>query len=224
MNPENSFLKNQNLCIVDLETTGGNCVSNRIIEIAILVIEQGKLVSTYSSLVNPEAPIPHFIQNLTSIQPSDLEDAPVFAEIKDEVYQLLKDRLFIAHNVRFDYGFIKNEFKRHQISFSEKSLCTVRLSRKLFPQEKRHNLDSLIERFDLKCADRHRALGDALAVWEFLQLLPNHVTEESIEKAWKIIGKTPTHPPNLLSSTIESLPHQPGVYIFKDANQAPLYF
>jgi DNA polymerase-3 subunit epsilon len=109
-------------------------------------------------------------------------DAPSFADVAEEVLERLEGRLFIAHNARFDYGFLKNEFKRAGHDFRATVLCTVKLSRKLFPQHARHNLDSLIERHGLSVSSRHRALGDAQLIHQFWQRLQSRWRRRSWPK------------------------------------------
>jgi DNA polymerase III subunit epsilon len=162
-------LRNLNLAIVDLETTGGNVEKDKIIEIGILKIKKGKLVEQYSSLVNPQRPLPEIVSALTGLTESDLKKAPSFTDISSEVNELLRDSVFVAHNVSFDYGFMQSEFGRFQQEFNQSRLCTVKLSRTLYPGFRRHNLDCLIDRFNLTCKSRHRALDDAQAVWNFLR-------------------------------------------------------
>lgn len=115
----------------------------------------------WSTLVDPEIAIPGFIQTLTGISDDMVRDAPTFAEVAEEVLQRLQGRLFIAHNARFDYGFLKSEFSRAGHEFRSAVLCTVKSSRKLFPEHRKHNLDALIERHGLSANGRHRALADA---------------------------------------------------------------
>jgi DNA polymerase-3 subunit epsilon len=150
----------QTLAFVDLETTGASCTKDRITEIGIvLVTEHG--IQEWSQLLNPQTRIPGFIEQITGITNAMVAKQPTFSDVAEQVQILLKDCLFIAHNARFDYGFLKNEFNRLGISFAPTVLCTVKLSRKLYPQHKHHNLDSLIERHQLQINDRHRALADA---------------------------------------------------------------
>src|SRR5438445_552997 len=149
------------IAFVDIETTGARSFYDRIIEIGILRVENNELVRTFHSLLNPQAYVPKEIELLTGIRAEDVETAPTFRQVKDQILEALEDCIFVAHNVRFDYGFLRNEFKREEISFSAKHFCTVRLSRLLYPRYKKHNLDSLIERLQIPCENRHRALDDA---------------------------------------------------------------
>lgn len=185
------------LSFVDLETTGASPASDRIIEIGILRVENNKLKKTYTTLINPETHIPPFIENMTGIRGLELEKAPTFSQVKEEVLDHLKNSVFVAHNVRFDYGFLRNEFKRFGIRFNSKHFCTVRLSRVLYPRRRHHNLDSIIERFGIECGDRHRAFGDAEVLWRFFQLAKKEHGEEKLLEAIKQISKRPTLPINL---------------------------
>ncbi|MDO8269997.1 MAG: exonuclease domain-containing protein [Candidatus Levybacteria bacterium] len=212
-----------NLAILDVETTGAAAPYDRIIEIGVLRIENGNVVKKFETLLNPEVQISPFIENLTGISNSDLTNAPTFSEIKSDLVELLEGCVFVAHNARFDYSFIKNEFKRIGIPYSAKQLCTVKLSRLLFPHFSHHNLDSIIERFEINCERRHRAYDDAAVIWEFMQKIKNDVPSEKIEKALKTILKKPSLPPLLKKDQIEKLPQKAGVYLFFGSNELPLY-
>ena len=154
--------------LVDVETTGGSPTRDRIIDIAIIRIEDGVVVETYQSVVDPEKYIPQSIYALTGITEADISRAPSFADIAPDVFGMLKGCIFVAHNARFDYSFIKNEFGRLDQKYSAKNLCTVKLSRKLFPKYRRHDLSTIIERHGFTCSARHRALGDAEVLVDFL--------------------------------------------------------
>ncbi|HEX4858665.1 MAG TPA: 3'-5' exonuclease, partial [Usitatibacteraceae bacterium] len=159
----------ERIAIVDLETTGTAATSDAITEVAIVGVENGQVVEEWSSLVNPGTTIPPEIQALTGITDAMVADAPAFEDIADAVLARLADRLFVAHNARFDYAFLKNAFRRAGHTFSADVLCTVRLSRRLFPEHPKHSLDDLVARHRLNAADRHRALGDARLAWQFMQ-------------------------------------------------------
>ena len=150
-------LDDLDLAIVDVETTGTASHYHRIIEIAVLRIQSGHLVDKYSTLLDPERAIPPFIETLTGIKNKDLKNAPTFRQVKNHIYNLLDGAIFVAHNAKFDYTFLREEFEREKINYTAKRLCTMRLSKTLFPGLKKHNLDSIIERFGIKCSDRHRA-------------------------------------------------------------------
>jgi DNA polymerase III subunit epsilon len=149
---------------VDLETTGTRPEADRITEIGIVRVDDdaaGLRVTERSSLVDPEVPIPPAIQALTGITDAMVARAPSFSTIANDVRDLLAGCVFVAHNARFDYGFLKHAFARLERAFSARVLCTVRLSRRLFPEADGHGLDALIARHAIAVTERHRALGDA---------------------------------------------------------------
>ena len=211
------------LAFVDIETTGGSVNYDRIIEIGIVRVEDGQITQAYKTLINPSRYLPPEITNLTGIKPEELEDAPSFWDVHQDILEAIGDCIFVAHNVRFDFGFLKSEFKRLNKSFSPKHFCTVKLSRSLFPQFRHHNLDSLIERFSLKCANRHRAYDDAFLLWEFYQIVLKQFSREVIIAALSSALKKPSLPINLSSDILDNLPESPGIYIFYDAKGSPLY-
>lgn len=155
---------------VDIETTGGSYRNSRILEVAAIRFEDGKITREFSTLLNPETYVPSNITALTGIRSSDVQDKPTFAEIAPELMDILQGAVFIAHNVRFDYSFIKQEFHSIGIEFSPKLLCTVRLSRALYAVHKGHSLAKLIERHNIPVMERHRALEDARAMLHFTQI------------------------------------------------------
>ncbi|MEO6508941.1 MAG: exonuclease domain-containing protein [Patescibacteria group bacterium] len=211
------------IAFVDIETTGSSAISDKILEIAIICVDNNKVVKEYSTLLNPQMPFSPFIEMITGIKPSDVTNSPTFEDIQHEVYELLSDRLFIAHNVGFDYGFIKNEFKRLGLSFSADRCCTVKLSRHFFPEHRRHNLDSLIERYGFECESRHRAYSDTSVLWQFYQHVSKLYSPEELLKAMTLVSKRPMLPPHLDKSLVENLPEKPGVYIFYGEAGLPLY-
>ena len=208
---------------VDIETSGSHMRHDRIIEIGILRVENDKLTRTYNKLINPEVPVSPFIQDLTGIRIDELEYAPTFEQVKEEILEMLDGVTFVAHNVRFDYGFLKNEFRRFGMPFTTKQLCTVKLSRALFPQYRRHNLDSIIDRFDLQIANRHRAFDDAQILWKFYEYLVNKFSEKQIEKTVEKVMFRPSLPATISEKHIEAIPESPGVYIFYGPKKLPLY-
>ena len=212
-----------NLAILDVETTGATAPYDRIIEIGLIRVEKNKVVKRLNTLLNPEVTISPFIENLTGIKGSDLESAPLFSDIKNDVVEMLEGCVFVAHNARFDYSFVRQELRRIGIPYSAKQLCTVKLSRLLFPNFSHHNLDSIMERFEIACTRRHRAYDDAAVLWEFLQKLSVSISQEKMEKAFKMILKKPSLPPLLKNSDVERLPETPGVYMFFGKSEIPLY-
>ena len=216
-------LKGRTYVIVDTETTGTSPNYDQIIEIGIIRIEDGRIVGKYRSLVKPATHIPSMITAITGITAEDLIDAPSFEEVALAVQELLEGAVFVAHNARFDYAFIKNEFKRLGISWSAKTLCTVRLSRMLFPNYPRHNLDEIIERFAIPCPARHRAFDDAMALWHFLEKLDERLSPEAFTGAIDSILGNHTIPSGADAKLVRSLPHKPGVYLFYDEEGSLLY-
>lgn len=210
------------LAILDLEATGGHITRDRITEIGIILID-GDEVRRYEQLVNPGQPIPAFIEQITGISDAMVADAPPFAAIADELDGLLAGRLLIAHNVRFDYGFLKNEFKRLQRPFRRDVLCTVKLSRQMYPREYKHSLEAIIQRHQIPHADRHRAMADTEALYQYLQLMLAEHGREAVEQVADRLMALPATPPGLDAEVLEDLPDVPGVYFFYGENQLPLY-
>lgn len=167
--------------IVDVETTGASPLLGRIIEIGLLRVEHGEVVSTYKTLINPGQPIPEFITGMTGIRDIDLLGAPTFEEIADTLLEYFEGATFVAHNAAFDYAFLRAEFKRLGYGFTLPRLCTVRLSRAVYPEHKRHNLSLLIERHGFVCQSRHRAFDDAEVLWQFLQMLNKTLPLEDLQ-------------------------------------------
>ena len=211
------------LAFVDLETTGATATRDRITEIGIIEVDEDGSVREWQQLVNPGTRIPPFIEQLTGISNELVAAAPAFADVADETLRRLEGRLFIAHNARFDYGFLKNEFKRLGVTFRAPVLCTVKLSRTLFPEHKRHNLDSLIERHNLAADARHRALADAQLIRQFWQKIHVDRSNDEIEAALKAQNARPSLPPHLDAGIVDELPDTPGVYLFYADNNLPLY-
>jgi DNA polymerase-3 subunit epsilon len=211
------------IAFVDLETTGTTAADDRITEVGIVRVDDGSQVSEWSTLLNPECSIPAAIQALTGITNTMVAKAPTFREIAGEIAARLAGCVFVAHNACFDYGFLKHEFARLSRSFTAKVLCTVKLSRRLYPDHGCHNLDAVIERHGLATAKRHRALGDARILWQFVQSVYCDKPLDEIDAAIKRILKTPSLPPQLASDALDRIPEAPGVYLFYGLNALPLY-
>ena len=213
----------QHVVFVDLETTGATATHDRITEIGIIEVNRGRLISEWSTLVNPGMSIPPMIQSLTGITNTMVALAPSFAEIQRDVLQRLEGKLFIAHNARFDYGFFKNEFRRCGVTFNARVLCTVKLSRKLYPQHPRHNLDTLLERHGLDCEARHRALGDAKVLWLLAQKWTAERGATLVRAAVDVLLKSQSVPAGLPDLAFDNIPEAPGVYFFHGDNDVVLY-
>src|SRR5574343_372881 len=212
----------QPLAFVDLETTGATASQHRITEIGIILVDEHG-VEKWSSLVNPETRISGFIEQLTGISNEMVSDAPRFCDLASRVFMMLEGRLFVAHNARFDYAFLKQSFLREGIDFSAKTLCTVKLSRRLFPGHPKHNLDTLIERHGLKVSGRHRALADAQLIHQFWEKIQATIPQETIQSAVRALLSRPSTPTHIDLTMIDGVPESPGVYLFYGETDLPLY-
>jgi DNA polymerase-3 subunit epsilon len=210
------------LVFVDLETTGGSAAEHRITEIG--VVEVGpQHVSTWTSLVNPGQPIPPFIQQLTGITNAMVRDAPPFAALAPALFERLDGKLFVAHNASFDRGFLRAEFERAGLAFNPDVLCTVRLSRALFPREARHGLDALIERHGLVPAARHRALADADLLWQFWRELHDIVPLERLREQIAHTTRRFRLAGDLTEAWLDTAPAGCGAYALFGESDAALY-
>jgi DNA polymerase-3 subunit epsilon len=219
-------LADRRCVFVDLETTGTAAARERITEIGIVTVDfdgAATRVGEWTTLVNPERPIPSEIQWLTGITNEMVRGAPRFADIADEVLERLRDAVFIAHNARFDYGFLKAEFASLGIPWRATTLCTVRLSRLLDPDRSPHSLDAIVARYGLDGEQRHRALGDARVLWRFLQRLVERRPPLEIDEAIRVLLAKSSTPPMLPPSALDGIPEGPGVYLFYGLNQHPIY-
>jgi DNA polymerase-3 subunit epsilon len=181
----------------DIETTGLGARSGKIIEIALIRVEQNKIVNEFHSLINPGQHLPDWISSLTGILDTDLDGQPLFDEIADKVAKICEGAVFIAHNVRFDYSFIKNHLADCGYDFKPELLCTVRLSRTLYPGERSHKLENIIYRHGIKVPARHRAYEDAKVLWEFCNVAFKEHGKEVFDAAVAKQLKRRSLPPNL---------------------------
>lgn len=211
------------LVFVDIETNGLDHIRGRVIEVAAIRVENGRITRTFNQLIDPGTELPAFITTLTGIRAEDLRGAMPFRQIARELYDILDGAIFVAHNVRFDYSFLKQEFARVNKKFLPKQLCTVKLSKALYPQHKSHKLASLIERHGFSFEHRHRAYDDAHVLWQFVQLVQNQFPYETIEKVVKRQLRQPALPKDVPPELVKDLPAAPGVYIFEDEQAKPLY-
>jgi len=212
------------LAFVDLETTGGNPAFDRITEIGIVRVQNGELAEEWSSLVNPECPISPYIEAFTGISSEMVADAPLFGALAATVFEKLQGAVFIAHNARFDHSFLRSEFRRAGVAYSADALCTVKLSRRLFPEHARHNLDAVIERHGLSCSARHRALGDARVLYDLWQKLRREIPDAELRAAAaQSMLTTPKLPAHLPPELADELPDTPGVYRYYGEGDALLH-
>src|SRR6202021_749146 len=202
----------RDLVFVDLETTGGSAAYDRITEVGFVRVTNGELVEEWSSLVNPERSIPAYIEAFTGISDRMVADAPRFAEIAAAVREKLQGAVFVAHNARFDYSFLRSEFRRLDMPFSAKTLCTVKLSRRLFPEHVHHNLDAVMKRHGLVCSARHRALGDAQVLRDFWFKLRREVPQAALGATVQSVLGAPKLPAHLPADFADDLPEGHGAY------------
>lgn len=210
------------LAFVDIETTGSNFDRDRITEIGIKTLASNE-IHVWERLIDPQTYIPQNIQRLTGISPAMVEGQACFSEIAEDLKKELAGKIFVAHNARFDYGFIKASFKRVGIDFRPKVLCTVKLSRLLFPDQPRHNLDTIIGAHRLKVSARHRALGDADLLLQFWRICESQFGQEKLNEAINQLTGNASLPSNIDQNLIDSIPDGPGCYIFYGENKTPLY-
>jgi DNA polymerase III subunit epsilon len=209
--------------IVDIETTGTHAGYNCITEVAIYVHDGEKVVDEWHSLINPKREIPQFIVQMTGITNEMVVDAPEFSEVAAEIYSMLHDKIFVAHNAGFDYGFIKSHLGENGYELRSKKLCTVRLSRKIFPGFKSYSLGRLSESLGVTLENRHRAQGDALATAKIFTMLLKNDTGNHFNTALKRNSKEQHLPPNMDKAALEQLPEACGVYYFHDAAGKIIY-
>lgn len=209
---------NRPVVVIDLESTGGNLYQDRVTEIAFLRFENGR-VEHYEQLINPGKPIPEFVVQLTGITNEMVAEAPAFDQIASNILPLLRGALIVAHNSRFDYTFLRHEFCRAGIDFAAPALCTVQLSRRLYPQFYKHNLDSIISRIGIQTDERHRALADVLALADYLE----HSLKEKTSEEWDNHCRSlmnpkmlPTQLSDSLAAKLYSLPDTVGVLVWFD--------
>lgn len=209
--------------IVDIETTGSYAAGNRITEIAIVILQNGQIVERFESLVNPLQPIPYFIQTLTGISDEMVENAPVFGELASRIFGLLQNKIFIAHNVNFDYSFVRSMLADHGYNLNSRKLCTVQLSRKLLPGLPSYKLGRLCASLGIPNNARHRAAGDADATAILFKKLITEDKEGHISSLLKENRAATRLPPNVPYEQFLSLPNSPGVYYFHDQKGKVVY-
>ncbi|MFN8276699.1 MAG: exonuclease domain-containing protein [Chitinophagales bacterium] len=209
--------------VVDIETTGGHASGNAITEICILVFDGSEIVDRFHSLVKPDQPIPYYITGLTGITNEMVADAPPFNQLAATVFELLQHRVFVAHNVNFDYSFIRHQLKLCGYDLKVPKLCTVRLSRKIFPGLSSYSLAKICGNRDIVIHDRHRAHGDAEATVQLFAQLLEHDTADHIPKSLKRNSKEPQLPPNLPVQEYRALPREAGVYYFLNKKGKVVY-
>jgi DNA polymerase-3 subunit epsilon len=210
--------------IIDVETTGGSPSIDRIIEIAVIVYDGVNVIEQYSSLVNPRRNIDKYVTQLTGITDKMVKSAPAFEDIQDKILELTEGNIFVAHNVKFDYGMIRSEYKRIGVDFVRKHIDTVTLSQKVLPGFTSYSLGSLCDSLGIIIENRHRALGDAEATVKLLDIILKQSTSKKHIEIELNQGIDPSIlPPNITLGEIEKLPEEPGVFYFKDMDDNVLF-
>lgn len=209
--------------IVDIETTGGYAAANGITEISIHVFDGNKVVEKFETLINPCLPIPRYIQAMTGISDEMVANAPEFEEVAPAIYNILSDKIFVAHNVNFDYSFVKSQLQECGFVLNAKKLCTVRLSRKILPGFPSYSLGNLCHLLGIPMRNRHRAGGDTEATVKVFQQLLQKDKEQFIQKSLLRNSKEFILPPNVPKEHFDQLPYTPGVYYFHDEKGKIIY-
>src|ERR1700712_1771317 len=209
--------------IVDIETTGGHANANGITEVAICLHDGKKVTQRFSTLVNPGRDIPIYIRALTGITNEMVQDAPPFEEVAADIYHLLNNKIFVAHNVNFDHSFVRYHLAAAGYELQCNKLCTVRLGRKIIPGLPSYGLGKLCRHLGIENESRHRAAGDAEATAILFSLLLKSDTQNHISQALKQHSKEQVLPANLPKKDIEALPQSPGVYYFHDQKGKVIY-
>lgn len=209
--------------IVDIETTGSHASANGITEVAIFIHDGTRVIDQYETLINPRQEIPYFIQTMTGITNEMVADAPVFEDVAEEIYEILKDKVFIAHNVNFDYSFLKHQLQECGYALDAKKLCTVRLTRKVFTELPSYSLGNICRVLQIQIENRHRAAGDAWATVRLFELLLRNNAEPHIIQFLKKSSREQYLPLHLPKEHIEQLPRKPGVYYFRNQKGKVIY-
>ncbi|TCN72268.1 exonuclease domain-containing protein [Acetobacteroides hydrogenigenes] len=213
-------MQNQRFAVVDIETSGGDPKRERITEIAIYLLEGGKIVEEFSTLLNPEKSIPSYITKLTGITNEMVRNAPKFYEVAKRIVEITQDAIFVGHNVGFDYGFVQNEFKRLGYRYRRVTFDTVRVSRKLLPGHASYSLGNLSADLGITLENRHRAAGDARATVDLFRILLDKAVEEEIVSTIQIEKKFGK---NISRMLFETLPEDTGVYYLHDSSGNIIY-
>jgi len=225
----NNFYRDVTFSIIDFETTGLSPLRDRAIEVGIVKIKNGKILDRFSSFINPGILLPEFITNLTGITNDDLSDAPAFEYIASKIKSFIMDSVLVAHNLQFDYSFLRSEFERADIEIPQlKTLCTVKLSKFSFPDLKSKSLKNLVKHLHIRHVNVHRALGDAEAtakvLIKILVLLSNNPEITSIDKLISLTQYSPSKIQNVsININQNAIPKNPGVYFFKNKFDKIIY-
>lgn len=216
-------MKKQEYAIVDIETTGGNAKYSRITEIAIIIFDGEKVIEQWETLINPEKNIPLSIFALTGINNEMVFDAPIFSDVAKTIFEMLSDRIFVAHNVNFDYSFVHHQLEESGFKFTARKLCTVRATRKIKPGLISYSLGNLCRSLDIRLTNQHRAGGDAAATAILLSKLFEWDSDGELLKMIKNTAQDQRLPANLPPEDFENLPEKIGVYYFYNVEKQVIY-
>ncbi len=211
--------------IIDVETTGGDPKRDKLTEFAVVIHDGEKIIKSFHTLINPERSIPPFITQITGITDDMVKDSPKFYEVAKEIVEITEGAYFVAHNVRFDYGFVCNEFRRLGYPYQRQTLCTVQMSRKAFPGLPSYSLGKLVKHFDIPLKNHHRAFDDAMATTSLFEKIMHcnlYHNGESFQVSRSIVRdiKIPT---SINREYLENIPHATGVYYLLDKNGNIVY-
>ena len=212
-----------NYAIVDIETTGGHASANGITEISVFIHDGERVIKHFETLINPQQLIPKFITSLTGIDNAMVATAPVFDEIADVLFEILNENIFVAHNVNFDYSFVKHQLKQSGYDLTAKKLCTVRLGRKVFPGLPSYSLGNICRSLKINIENRHRAGGDAKATVKLFEYMLANGAQTHIDLMLKRTSAEHWLPMNLDKEVIDKLPSKPGVYYFHNSKDKIIY-
>lgn len=209
--------------IVDIETTGGHAMAHGITEIAIVLHNGREVEGRFHTMINPQLPIPRYITSLTGITNEMVHDAPLFEDVAEKIYNLLHQRVFVAHNVNFDFSFIKHHLQRAGYDFTARKLCTVRMARKVFPGFASYSLGNICRELQIAIKDRHRAMGDTMATVQLFEKILLSDTSGILIGMLKGRSKEQYLPPHLPAPQIDQLPNSAGVYYFYNQKKKIVY-
>ena len=209
--------------IIDIEATGGSPKRDKITEIAIFLYDGEKIIDSFSSLINPEIHIPPFITNLTGITNEMVAKAPKFSDVAARVLELTQGSVFVAHNVQFDYAYIKAEFKRLGYNFQRQKVCTVNLSKKILPDQASYSLGNLCEDLQISIQNPHRAEDDAKATVELFKILLDNDQNNYIEAAITEKNLHKNIPAHLSADLVHRLPEETGIYFLHNINDKVIF-
>lgn len=209
--------------VIDIETTGGYAANNGIIEIAVIITDGITVFDNFYAMINPGIPIPPFIEKLTGITNEAVAAQPPFENIAEELFGLIHDKVFVAHNVNFDFSFVKYHLEQHGYHLDCKKLCTIRLARKVVPGLRGYGLDKICNHLKINIEGRHSAFGDAAATTELLRQLVNMGGTKHIDKMLSAKNGEMSLPPNVNEEMVAGLPQKPGVYFFHEKGGKVIY-